>query len=402
MATYKKRHTIIILTVASSYNAIYSIAFMKSLYYTLMQSGLHLTHFQLGQLYSAFGLFSMFSYLCGAFFLNRFSKLKLLSGTSMIVGVLTFSLAFVQSYTLYLIMFGIIGFLIGSTFYPAHLEVLHHLGSTANQGAVFSLFFVCNNAFGILFAAIGFGISSLPISSEQIIRYLLIFFALLNILTAFLISIFLRSFPENEQHRVPISFSSVKELFNNKRLWYVILIVMSNYVIFSQMNYIMPYLGSRFALPHSLYNILSIIRVYCIGIFAAPIAGKITDCFHKASRLMQYSFLMHSFVIIIMLLFFRQNILGTIICLMLICLSANMGKSMALVTIDEARIASHLYGMAISFISFCAYSPDAFYYSVSGCILDICPFFGYEYVFLIAAIISFIGAITSHKLQRIK
>ncbi len=96
MLSFKKR-TFIVTILAASYNSIYSLAFMKGLYYTILLNGLHLTHFQLGQLYSAYGIFSMFSYLFGVFFLNRFAKWKLITGSSLLVSLLTGCKALLQN-----------------------------------------------------------------------------------------------------------------------------------------------------------------------------------------------------------------------------------------------------------------------------------------------------------------
>lgn len=400
MSSLKKNNYIIILILASAYNSIYSLAFMKGLYYTLIQSGLNLTHFQLGQLYSAYGLFSMFSYLGGAFFLNRFTRWKLIAGSSLIVGILTVFLSTLPSYPIILLIFGIIGFLIGSTFYPAHLEILHQLGGMINQGAVFGLFFVLNSLFGVLFAIVGFSISTLDFSNEQRMQYLLFFFALLN-LTVFVLSVlFLRHLPSDMEAKSSLSLDGIKELMTNRRLWLVILIVFSNYICYANMNYIFPYLNNVFHLSSRINNLLSIVRLYCIAIVAAPIAGKITDRLRSASKLMGFTFILYSIIMLVMLLFFRQSMTGAIVCLLLICLFTNMGKSMALITIDEAQIPPYLYGMAISVISFSAYSPDAFYYSLSGSILDASPAHGYEFIFAIAATVSVIGAAAVHRLIR--
>ena len=77
-----------------------------------------------------------------------------------------------------------------------------------------------------------------------------------------------------------------------------------------------------------------------------------------------------------------------------------MGKSIALITIDEAGVPSVFYGMAISFISFSAYSPDAFYYSLSGKILDTFPVNGYYIVFAIVVVLSIVGFLASLFLEK--
>lgn len=400
MKKLNKQETFMILIVAFAYNSVYSLAFMKGLYYTLMQSGLGLTHFKLGQLYSLYGLFSMFSYLCGAFFLNRFKCWKLVAGSSILIGILTMTLLFLPPYKIMLGIFAIIGFLLGATFYPAHLQILHQIGGIFKQGAVFSLFFVLNSVLGVIFTIVGFGLTSISAPSTQLVRFLFLFFAVLNIAAGVLSVIFLRKIQEDDSTKAPFSFQQIKMLFGNKKLWTVILIVFTNYIAFSSLNYILPFINDTFTLSPAFTNVLTIVRVYLIGIVAGPVAGSITDRLHSASRLMKYSFLLSTITLIGMLLLFGGNAVGTILCLLLACLFINMGKSMALITIDEARIPPFLYSMSISFLSFCAYSPDAFYYSLSGFLLDVFPAQGYTLIFLLVAVTSIVGFLASKSLEQ--
>ena len=400
MKSLKKSEFYIILILAATYNAIYSLAFMKGLYYTIMQSGLGLSHFSLGQLYSAWGLFSMFSYLCGAFFLNKFKCWKLVAFPSFIIGILTFCLAFLSGkYILMMILFSIMGFILGAAFYPAHLQILHQLGTPMQQGTVFSLFFVSNSIAGALFAILGFGISSIPVSNHKLVQYLFIFFAMLNIVTGILCVIFLRKLPNHSAGKSALSFNSICELMKNKRFWAVIIIVFTNYIAFSSLNYVLPFLSNTFSLSPLFTNVLTITRVYLIGIIAAPVAGKITDQLRSPSRVIKYAFILTSLTLFMTILF-KESFMLTIMGLLLACLFINMGKSIALITIDEAGVPSVFYGMAISFISFSAYSPDAFYYSLSGKILDTFPVNGYYIVFAIVVVLSIVGFLASLFLEK--
>lgn len=115
---------------------------------------------------------------------------------------------------------------------------------------------------------------------------------------------------------------------------------------------------------------------------------------------MKYSFLLNAAVLEVMLLLGRFSYIIMLLCILLSCLFINMGKSMALLTVDEAGISPAFYGIAVSFISFCAYSPDAFYYSMSGAILDLSPENGYSIVFLIVVVVSLAGFILSRFLEK--
>lgn len=225
MQLSNRQRYLFILILAFSYNAIYSIAFMKGLYYTIMKNGLALTHFQLGQLYSFYGLFSMFSYLAGAFLFSRIKTWKLIAASSFIIGILTLFLTRPLSYTVLLVIFGIIGFLLGSAYYPAHLEILHRLSRSGDQGKIYGFFFVFNSLCGIIFASIGFFISSLDFSDTILVRYLFLFFAILNLASSICTVIFLRKIPSEETGTLEHPFQQIFALTKNKQLWFVILIV---------------------------------------------------------------------------------------------------------------------------------------------------------------------------------
>lgn len=399
MKGLKYIHIWIIFILAFAYNSVYSLAFMKSLYYQLMQSGLELSHFHLGQLYSIYGLFSMFSYLFGAYFLSRFSFWKLVTVSLFLIGILTLGLSLLPSYTVMAAVFGIIGFLLGAVFYPAHMQLLHNIGAPYCQGTVFSLFYMFNGCMGIAFAGLGFRLSFIPAPDSVLVRLLFVFFAGLNLISAVLAAVFLPRLPIHAGSQIPLQKRHFRQLLENRQLWIVILIVMTNYIAFSSLNYILLFLSDLYQIPTDLMNALLLMRTYLIAILAAPLAGRITDQFRSASRLLKYSFGLNIAALLCMLVFQRSGLIPVLICILLSCLWINMGKSMSLITIDEAGISPALYGISISFISFCAYSPDAFYYSVSGYLLDRFPTFGYDIIFLIVIAVSFLGYAGARKLQ---
>lgn len=73
----KRKDIMVITSIAAGYNMIYNLYVMKALYYSIMIKGLNITHYQLGKLYSMYGILAMASYLCGALFLRIFPIKKL-------------------------------------------------------------------------------------------------------------------------------------------------------------------------------------------------------------------------------------------------------------------------------------------------------------------------------------
>lgn len=395
----RTKQTLSILILSASYNTVYSLLYMKGLYYDLMRSGLSLTHFHLGQLYSVYGLCAMFSYLCGVWFLNRFRYHQLICGSLLFVAIVPLLLMIVKSYPVMLVLFGFTGFVLGSAFYPAHLEILHYLGSVRSQGGVFSMFFIGNSIFGILFACLGSLISSIPRNATQKIHWLFLFFCLLNVIMAILSYLSLRPYSAIQKEPARLSPEFLFAIIRNKKLWLAILIIMCNYILFASQNYMIPYMNTLFSLSPQLTSVLSIIRTYLIAIPASWLAGKITDYLEFSSRLLLYTFCCFIFAMLFMLLFGTEFLPAAVLFLFAACLFINMGKSMSLITIDETGIPLKFYGLAVSIVSFLAYSPDAYYFSFSGWMLDSFPLYGYQGVFVITILFAVIGIAAAVLLQ---
>lgn len=399
----KRKDKLVITSIAAGYNLIYNLYVMKALYYSTMIEGLHLTHYQLGRIYSMYGILAMFSYLCGAFFLKKFQSKKLIYIPLMIASFVSLFLASLPSYTLILLMFGIAGFTVGATFYPAYLSILHNTGNPENQGKVFSTFFFMNSIFGSTFSIIGFKIISLMSNSESQIRFLFLFYGILTFISAIFSIITLKDIKDTEKDEgKKFDKKQIMAVVKNKNIFLTIIVVFANYVAVANFTYILPYLSYNFNLPDYVLNTISVVRMYLIIIIAAPIAGSITDKLQSSAKLMRISFILYIATIFIMVFIFPRNPIMTIICSIMICFFAYGGKSMALITIDETGISRKLYGVAISYISFVAYSPDVFYFSLSGWILDNCKTYGYSIVFVMSAVISLIGLIASSLLIKRK
>lgn len=75
---------------------------------------------------------------------------------------------------------------------------------------------------------------------------------------------------------------------------------------------------------------------------------------------------------------------------------------MAFITIDEANLKKQFYSIYISYISFVAYSPDVFYFSLNGWIIDNFYSNGYVIVFILAAVVAIVGLISSSILIKYK
>ncbi len=402
MLNKKKNPNLTLIVIAISYYAIYNLQLMKSLYYSSVQYGFAINNTQIGQIFSVCGILSMVAYLCGTLFQSRFTTKFLMVGSLIIIGSLSLILMFIPPYPVLLIIFGAAGFLVNATFYPAYLTVMQNVGGQHHQGEAFAKFYIFSSILGSGFALIAFQLTSYFRDPVMELRALLLYFTVLNLMGALGITLFLPAIPIPEKTGRLFDKWALQQILGNKQIWLAVLIIFANYVNFSNLTYTLPYLSNKFDLPSGLVNLITILRVYILVLLAAPIAGKITDRMHTAIHLIKGSFLLYAIVIFLMVWLFSDNALGTIACIIGICFFVPLGKSMSLVLISETDLPPYLSGLALSIVSFLAYSPDAFYYYISGWVLDQFPDRGYLYVFAISGVIALIGmaaAIAFHKIR---
>lgn len=390
-----------LIIVSFSYDAIYNLQIMKSLYYSSVQYGFSITNTQVGEIFSICGICAMFAYLCGTFFQTRFSAKCLMTGSLTLLGGFSLFLSFLPPYPVLLIVFGLVGFLVNATFYPAYLSAMQNIAGPFHQGEAYAKFYIFSSIFGSVISLAGFGVTSISESPQTGLKYLLILFSVLNFLSAVCTVLWFPSIPKAEKSGGLFDLRSLKIILRNKRFWLAGLIIFANYINFSNLTYTLPYLTSEFHLPVSVVNAVTILRMYVVILVAAPIAGHITDKIQSAVRLMKGAFILYIFAMIPMIFLFRKNAIGTLICVILLCFFVSMGKSMSLVIVTETGLSPYLSGLAYSVISFLAYSPDAFYYYISGKTLDIAPTNGFFYIFLISGIMAAIGAFASRFFQNV-
>ncbi len=402
MLNKEKNPNLTLIVIAISYYAIYNLQLMKSLYYSSVQYGFAINNTQIGQIFSACGILSMAAYLCGTLFQSRFTTKFLMIGSMTIIAGLSLFLMFIPPYPILLVIFGTAGFLANATFYPSYLTVMQTVGEEHGQGEAYAKFYIFSSILGSGFALIAFSLTSYLKDPVVELRALLLYFAILNLIGILGIILFLPTIPIPEKAGHIFDKWALQQILTNKQIWLAVVIIFANYVNFSNLTYTLPYLTNQFDLPSGLINLITILRVYLLVLLAAPIAGKITDRMHTAVPLIKGSFLLYAVTIFLMVFLFADNTAGTIACIIGICFFVPLVKSMSLVLVSETDLPPYLSGLALSIVSFLAFSPDAFYYYISGWILDHFPAKGYLYVFAISGIIALVGmvaAIFFHKIR---
>ncbi|EQG81049.1 major Facilitator Superfamily protein [Clostridioides difficile DA00174] len=146
---------LIIFILAFGTTAMYSLPYMKSSFYDPMQQALALSHTQIGNLLSLYGLVGMVSYFIGGWFADRFSVRKLITFSLIASGILGFYFSTFPSYSMILLIFVLWGFTTILTFFSASVKVVRMQGSESEQGRIFGFYEGLSGVSGTLISFIG-------------------------------------------------------------------------------------------------------------------------------------------------------------------------------------------------------------------------------------------------------
>ena len=389
----KGRSTLgIIIALACANTALYGLPLMKSQFYDIMLTALHLNHTQLSTLFSINGIVCMAAYICGGIITDFFSVKKLMIGALLVSGGLHLFVVTIPDYPVLCVIFALLAITSVLIFYPASMKTLTYLEGEGKRGSVFGNYIAVIDIIGILIVGGGFLAMSVTTDSEYIFRIIVFAYGGLHFISAFLLYRLYED-EEGEAKSNRIKTSEILGIISNRKMWGAIVLVFSNYLMMSALTYVIPFLSEVYGMSEQKILILTIVRVNLIAIVAAPLAGKIVDKMGSSIKLMEITFIISAILVIGLIADFYISIPLVIIIVLILIITfvVTSAKSLNLVTLSEIGISQVYMGTAIGVVSFFGYSPDAFFYSFAGIAIDRCGITGYKYIFIAFLICSMIG-----------
>ncbi|ENY8811588.1 nitrate/nitrite transporter [Clostridioides difficile] len=394
---------LIIFILAFGTTAMYSLPYMKSSFYDPMQQALALSHTQIGNLLSLYGLVGMVSYFIGGWFADRFSVRKLITFSLIASGILGFYFSTFPSYSMILLIFVLWGFTTILTFFSASVKVVRMQGSESEQGRIFGFYeglsgvsgtlisFICLYFFG-KFAEITVGF-----------KYVVWLYSAASIICGILLFFLVEEKKDSGASDEGLSIKSLLKVVTMPKAWLIGLIIFSTYLVFSSLTYLSPYLSEVYVMPMTLVSALSIIRTYVIKMGASPVAGVITDKVGSSIRVMFVGFILMTVSTAAYLVIPKSTGFIWIAVINMIILSVILFgfRGIYFASVSESNISLETTGAVVGFASFIGFSPDAFYYTIAGNWLDKYGQTGYTYIFILSVVCAVIGIFATYALNKI-
>jgi MFS family permease len=373
-----------------------------------------LNNFQLGSLFSVYGVVALLSYIYGGVITDRYSPRKLMSSALFLTALGGLVLASYPSYQTLQILYGYWGFTSVFLFWGAMIKATRLWGGDNNQGKAFGFL---DGGRGIVAASMGsIGVfvftivltsdieSASVLERQEAFRYVILLSSFMVAFIGLLVLIFLRNMEDkNTNFELPLNtLTNIKGVLKNESIWLLMLIIMCAYV-----GYKVTDIYSLYASEVMLYDQIEAAEVGALQLYLRPIVciaiGLLAD------RTKNMFWIIFGFVtMLIGALIFSFGIIkpdmNFIFFLSLVILAVGTYSIRALyfAVLKEANVAFALTGTAVGIISVVGYSPDIFAGPIMGYLLDENPgIIGHQYVYFMLVIFSIIGLISSIRFARL-
>tara|TARA_B100001287_G_scaffold264494_1_gene256407 strand:- start:121 stop:1320 length:1200 start_codon:yes stop_codon:yes gene_type:complete len=370
----------------------------------------NLTNFELGGLFSIYGVVAFFSYLYGGVLADRYSPRKLLSISLIFTSLGGLIMMTYPSYLIMQLLFAYWGFTTVFIFWAPMLKATRAIGGVKMQGKTFSFL---DGGRGVVASSIGLigvlifsiliteDVSSLTLSEKQeVFKYVIGASSLIVFIIGIVVYTYLKIELKDDEKIGNIK--SLLELAKLKSVWLISFIILCAY-----MGYKITDVYSLYASEVMKFDEIDAARVGALQQYLRPIVcvsvafftdknGNINNILIGFLVMMLGSILFASGLIKV-----SMNILF-IISLIIVATGTYAIRGLYFSILKDGKIPYILSGTAIGLISIVGYSPDIFATPLYGYLLDNYPGIkGHQYVYLILFISSIVGIYVSLKFKKL-
>lgn len=391
-ATVQKYISILALSFAGG--SIYTLPYMKYVFYDTQLEVMNITNMQSGFLLSMYALGCILSYIPGGIITDKISPRKAIAYSLFGTAILGVIYGLTLSYALALVIWFLFALTTAFVFWTSLLKAIGMAGDRNEQARLYGLYYAGNGIAAAVINSIALKVFTFGNDPRQSLFYAILVISICIFLAGLFVLVILTDGKVESAAEDKFDFSMVRQLLMNPMLWCVSFIVFAGYAIYSSTSYFTPYLTSVVGISVEESGGYSIVRSYLFYILA-PLGGYIADkILHSTSKL---------FIILFALLgltiggvMFLPSTMSTTAISLYTLLPGAFGLmlyGLVFSVIREAGIPIKVAGTAIGIASIIGYTPDFFFSAMFGSWLDTHGNGGYTMIFTFLAAIATIGLI---------
>ena len=395
---------------------IFSLPFHLTRYFrpTILEA-FAITNSELGDAFAIYGLTAMISYFPGGILADKFSIRHLMSGSLIATSVGGIYLLYIPNSFELSLLYGYWGITSILFFWAALIKATRQWGGVFSQGKAFGYLDGGRGLVAATFATLSVFIFSsfLPNQEEFIenvdriyaLQIVITYYIIITAITALVVWFVLPKNDEDNHHgKTKNMFITPKlKLIFDKNIFFIAITVVCAYCGYKGLDNITLYLVQTLNWHEASAASFAAYATYLRPISAIS-AGVIADKF-DCSKTIKNLFLISILVYLILFSTTPNNhtswIIYLNILLTFVTVFALRGIYFAL--LQDAQFPQSKTGVIVGFVSLIGYTPDIFFGSLTGRILDNSPgVAGHQNYFLFLMVISILGLITTYFLSRNK
>ena len=372
----------------------------------------NLSNTNLGDVFAVYGLTAMVSYFFGGLIADKISARKLMTISLLLTAFGGLYMSTFPNILGMMMLYGYWGITTIFLFWAAMLKATREWGGDYTQGKAFGLLdggrgllaSVVSALAILIFASFLPSEINLAITSQKLngFRTVILFYSALTAIAAILIWMFLPEPSITSNHKQNTNFNNLIKVLSNRMVWLHAAIIICAYSTYKGLDntalYAYEVLGMNAVEAAKLFTYSSLARP-----IAAILAGFLADRI-AASYVIFLAFFILIFTYIGFIIFDGSASLVVFILINIFStffmVFAIRGIYFALV--NEINTPKNITGTTIGIVSFVGFTPDIFFGSISGRILDANPgITGHQDYFLFLTVIALIGVITTWCLRKV-
>ena len=374
-----------------------------------------LSNFQLGSLFSVYGIVALLSYVYGGVISDKFQPKILIAASMFFTALGGLVLISYPSYFILSLLYGYWGFTTVFLFWGAMIKATRVWGGTNNQGLAFAFL---DGGRGLVAASMGtLGVlifstfltndieSASLMERKEAFKYVILFSSFTVFLTGVFVLLLMKTNPQNESKNVSTldSFSNIKTVLKIQSVWLIMIIIISAYI-----GYKVTDIYSLYASEVMLFNDIEAAKIGSLQLYLRPLVCVIIALI--ADKTSYISLITTGFItMLIGSVIFASGIVESnmnfvfYLSLIVVATGTYAIRALYFSIMQEGRIPLILTGTAVGLISVVGYTPDIFATPMIGYLLDTYPgILGHQYVFSVLVIFSLLGLLASIKFSRLK
>ena len=372
----------------------------------------NLSNTNLGDVFAVYGLTAMVSYFFGGLIADKISARKLMTISLLLTAFGGLYMSTFPNILGMMMLYGYWGITTIFLFWAAMLKATREWGGDYTQGKAFGLLDGGRGLLASVVSALAILIFAnflpseinLAVTSQKLngFRTVILFYSALTAIAAILIWMFLPEPSITSNHKQNTNFNNLIKVLSNRMVWLHAAIIICAYSTYKGLDntalYAYEVLGMNAVEAAKLFTYSSLARP-----IAAILAGFLADRI-AASYVIFLAFFILIFTYIGFIIFDGSASLVVFILINIFStffmVFAIRGIYFALV--NEINTPKNITGTTIGIVSFVGFTPDIFFGSISGRILDANPgITGHQNYFLFLTVIALIGVITTWCLRKV-